>query len=185
MKKLGRSTMWSPCRWVRKIALTCGRDRSKLGFSADAGPPHLAVRALAAVDDVRGVPDDDRVRVAAPRRLRVAAASGAEQHRADRGVRDAAGGADEPRASGSPRMSAGSGSFASRRQPSARRMRCTRRAHASWAFGMFRAVHSHHSGGSRCRRPTVVFPGPDEIEGFWASTRCTRRGRSPRCRSTW
>ena len=60
----------------------------EVGVQPEAGAPHLSMGSLAAVDDVGGVPDDDRVGVAAARRLRVAAARGAEQHRSLGRVRD-------------------------------------------------------------------------------------------------
>jgi len=54
----------------------------EVGVQPDSGAPHLPMRALPAVDDIGDVADDDRVRVAVSGRLRVAAAAGAEEHRA-------------------------------------------------------------------------------------------------------
>ena len=50
------------------------------GVDPDARAPHLPMGALAAIDDVRRVTDDDRVGVSARGRLRVSSASRAEEH---------------------------------------------------------------------------------------------------------
>ena len=182
MKKLGRSTMWSPWRWVRKIALTTGRVAVEDRVHRDAGTPHLSMGSLAAVHDVGGVPDDDRVRVAAARRLRVAAASGAEQHGSLRRVRGA-GSADARRSER--RATAWRGERFVRWAHSLRRaVRCVAHSGITLVGRLVSSGASVHHGGFEVSTTEVAFPGPDEIEGFWASTRCTRRGRSRRCRST-
>ena len=60
--------------------------RSPVGVHRDPRSPGLVMHAFAAVDDVRGVADDDGVRIASPSRLGVGSTCGAQQDQALRGI---------------------------------------------------------------------------------------------------
>ena len=76
--------MWSAWRWVTNIARTSGRSGAEPLVDGEPGPPQLPVDALAAVDEVDGVADDDRVGVAASVAFGIGPAAGAEEDQSRR-----------------------------------------------------------------------------------------------------
>ena len=133
----------------------------------EPGPPQLAVHALAAVDEVGGVADDDGVGVPAPPRLRV------RRRRRCRAARGACA-ASARRGAARPSVDGRHGwANASRRHQA--NLTCRARVGNVCRPGSPVAASAR---GSRSRPSNrgidvtttdeVVFPTPDEIEGFWA-----------------
>ena len=148
--------MWSAWRWVTKTARTRG-GRGPARVDGEPGPPQLTVHAFAAVDEVDGVADHHGVGEAAPADLGEPTATGTEEDHARPGV-------------GAPRSATVDSrvrepTVASGNLTSCGELVICRRTPAS-GRGQRTTIEQ---GGFAVATTTdeVVFPKPDEIEGFW------------------